>query len=169
MHGLNAKKALVGGATCNIAGFVSGYTGNGAKTVLPGEALVKIDFRLVPKMDPKKQVLRLKKHLKSKGYEDVLIKIFHGEAAARTNPSDPFVSKVKEAADQSFGKSVLNVSNAGTGPMHSFVNALNAPCISIGSTYMFSRIHSPNEFARVDLLKKTTKCICLIMEKFGKD
>ena len=169
MHGLNAKKALVGGATCNIAGFVSGYTGNGAKTVLPGDALVKIDFRLVPKMDPKKQILRLKKHLKSKGYGDVLIKIFHGESAARTNSSDPFVAKVKEAADQSFGKSILNVSNAGTGPMHSFVNTLDASCISIGGTYMFSRIHSPNEFARVDLLKKTTKCICLIMEKFGKN
>jgi acetylornithine deacetylase/succinyl-diaminopimelate desuccinylase-like protein len=52
--------------------------------------------------------------------------------------------------------------------MYSFVNNLNAPCISIGSTYMFSKIHSPNEFARVDLLKKTTKCICLIMDKFGK-
>jgi acetylornithine deacetylase/succinyl-diaminopimelate desuccinylase-like protein len=169
MHGLNAKKALVGGATCNIAGFVSGYTGNGAKTVLPGEALVKIDFRLVPKMDPKKQILRLKKHLKSKGFGDVSVKVYHGEAAARTNPSDVFVSKVKEAADQSFGKSILNVSNAGTGPMYSFVNVLNAPCISIGSTYMFSRIHSPNEFARIDLLQKTTKCICLIMEKFGKD
>jgi len=169
MHGLDAKKALVGGATCNIAGMLSGYTGSGAKTVLPGEALVKIDFRLVPKMEPKKQALRLKKHLKSKGYDDVSIKIFHGEAAARTNPSDQFVFKVKEAADQSFGKSILNVSNAGTGPMHSFVNALNAPCISIGSTYMFARIHSPNEFTRIDLLKKTTKCICLIMEKFGKD
>ena len=169
LHGLNAKKALVGGATCNIAGFVSGYIGDGAKTVLPGNALVKIDFRLVPKMDPKKQALRLKKHLKSKGFGDISVKIYHGEAAARTNPSDPFVTKVKEAADQSFGQSILNVSNAGTGPMHSFVNVLHAPCISIGSTYMFSRIHSPNEFARIDLLKKTTKCICLIMEKFGKD
>ncbi|EGG42826.1 peptidase M20 [Candidatus Nitrosarchaeum limnium SFB1] len=169
MHGLDAKKALVGGATCNIAGLLSGYTGNGAKTVLPGESLVKIDFRLVPKMDPKKQTLRLRKHLKSKGFGDVLIKVFHGEAAARTNPSEPFVSKVKEAADQSFGKSILNVSNAGTGPMHSFVKFLNAPCISVGSTYMFARIHSPNEFARIDLLKKTTKCIYLIMEKFGKD
>ena len=169
MHGISAKKALVGNATCNIAGFVSGYTGKGAKTVLPGDALVKIDFRLVPKMDPKKQIVRLKQHLKSKGFSDVSIQIFHGESAARTNPSDPFVSKVKEAADQSFGKSILNVSNAGTGPMHSFVKALNAPCISIGSTYMFSRIHSPNEFARVDLLKKTTKCICILMDKFGKD
>ncbi len=166
--GMDAKKALVGGATCNIAGFVSGYIGDGAKTILPGEALVKIDFRLVPKMDPKKQIMRLKKHLKSKGFGDVKIKIFHGEAAARTSSLEPFVTQVKAAADKSFGKSILNVSNAGTGPMYPFVDILKVPCISIGSTYMFSRIHSPNEFARVDLLKKTTKCICLIMENFGK-
>ncbi|HJJ24928.1 MAG TPA: M20/M25/M40 family metallo-hydrolase [Nitrosopumilus sp.] len=168
-RGLNAKKALVGEATCNIAGFVSGYTGDGAKTVLPGSALVKIDFRLIPNMDPKKQVIRLKNHLKSKGFSEVKIKIYHGEAAARTNSSNPFVSQVKSAADQIFGNSILNVSNAGTGPMYSFVDILKSPCVSIGSTYMFSRIHSPNEFARIDLLKKTTKCICLIMENFGKN
>ena len=167
--GIDAKKALVAGATCNIAGFVSGYVGNGAKTVLPSNALIKIDFRLIPKMDPKKQVARLKSHLISKGFGDVKIKIFHGEAAARTDSSDPFVNQVKDAADKSFGTSILNVSNAGTGPMYSFVDILKAPCISIGSTYMFSRIHSPNEFARVDLLKKTTKCMCLIMENFGKN
>ena len=164
--GLELKKALVGDPTCNIAGFVSGYTGKGAKTVLPGHALVKIDFRLVPKMVPKKQIARLKKHLKSKGFGDIKLTIYHGEAAAKTKPSDPFVTIVKKSADEVFGKSILNVSNAGTGPMYSFVNILNAPCISIGSTYIFSRIHSPNEFARIDLLKKTTKCICQIMNKF---
>ncbi len=165
--GMDAKKALVGGATCNIAGFVSGYTGDGAKTILPGSALVKIDFRLIPKMDPKKQALRLKNHLKSKGFSDVGIKVYHGEAAARTDSSHPFVSQVKDAADKSFGKSILNVSNAGTGPMHPFVEILKAPCISIGSTYIFSRIHSPNEFARIDLLRKTTKCMCEIMNNFA--
>ena len=167
--GLDAKKALVGDPTCNIAGFISGYTGQGAKTVLPGDALVKIDFRLVPEMDPKKQVARLKRHLKSHGFSDIQVKIYHGEAAARTNPNEPFVTNVKDAADESYGKSVLNVSNAGTGPMHSFVKILKAPCIAIGSTYMFARIHSPNEFTRIDLLKKTTKCMCLIIEKFGKN
>ena len=167
MKGMDAKKAMVGGATCNVAGFVSGYTGDGAKTVLPGNALVKIDFRLIPKMDPKKQVLRLKNHLKSKGFADVGIKVYHGEAAARTDSSHPFVSQVKDAADKSFGKSILNVSNAGTGPMYPFVEILKAPCISIGSTYMFSPIHSPNEFARIDLLKKTTKCMCEILDNFG--
>ncbi|QMU55548.1 MAG: M20/M25/M40 family metallo-hydrolase [Nitrosopumilus sp.] len=167
--GMDAKKALVGGATCNIAGFISGYVGDGAKTVLPGEALVKIDFRLIPEMVPSKQVSRLKSHLKSKGFSDIAIKIFHGEAAARTDSSSPFVSQVKDAADKTFGKSILNISNAGTGPMHPFAGILNAPCISVGSTYMFSRIHSPNEFARVDLLKKTTKCMCLIMDNFGSN
>jgi acetylornithine deacetylase/succinyl-diaminopimelate desuccinylase-like protein len=128
---------------------------------------VKIDFRLVPKMDPEKQFMRLKDHLRRNGFSDIGVKMFHGEAAARTSPRDPFVEVVKEAAKESFGKYIVNVSNAGTGPMHSFVDVLKAPCISIGSTYMFARIHSPNEFARIDLLKKTTKCMCMIVDKFS--
>jgi acetylornithine deacetylase/succinyl-diaminopimelate desuccinylase-like protein len=166
--GITVKKALAGDPTCNIAGFVSGYVLQGAKTVLPSSALVKIDFRLVPKMDPKKQFARLKNHLKKKGFSDILVKMYHGEAASRTNPNDPFVVDVKQAAKESFGNYVVNVSNAGTGPMHSFANVLKAPCVSIGSTYIFSRIHSPNEFARIDLLKKTTKCMCLIIDKFSR-
>ena len=164
--GIAARKALVGEPTCNIAGFVSGYIGPGAKTVLPAQALVKIDFRLVPKMDPLKQFARLKQHLRSKGFEDIKVRMIHGEAASKTKLLDPFVSKVKKAANESFGKSIVSVSSAGTGPMHSFAKVLSAPCISIGSTYIFSRIHSPNEFARLDLLNKTTKCICRIMSKF---
>lgn len=166
--GIAARKALVGEPTCNIAGFVSGYTGTGAKTVLPSQALVKIDFRLVPKMDPLKQLARLKRHLRSKGFVDIKIRMIHGEAASKTKIFDPFVSKVREAANESFGKSIVTVSSAGTGPMHSFAKILCAPCISIGGTYVFSRIHSPNEFARIDLLNKTTKCVCRIMDKFNQ-
>jgi acetylornithine deacetylase/succinyl-diaminopimelate desuccinylase-like protein len=165
--GRDAKKALVGEPTCNIAGFVSGYVEKGAKTVLPARALAKIDFRLVPRMDPKKQFARLRQHLRSKGFGDVNLTMIHGEAASRTKITDRFVSQVKKAADDSFGKSIISVSSAGTGPMYSFSKILSVPCISVGSTYVFSRIHSPNEFARIDLLKKTTKCICLIMNKFS--
>jgi len=166
--GLEIKKSLVAEPTCNIAGIVSGYYGEGAKTVLPAEARVKIDFRLVPKMNPKKQVMRLKRHLKVKGFSDIKIKVYHGEAAARTNPKHPFVSDVTEAARKSFGKYVLSVSSAGTGPMHAFTHILKAPAIAIGSTYVFSRIHSPNEFTRIDLLKKTTKCMCLVLGNFAR-
>lgn len=165
--GVAIKKALVGEPTCNIAGFTSGYEGPGAKTVLPSKALVKIDFRLIPKMDPQKQLFRLKKHLKENGFGDIRVNLIHGEAAARTKISDPFVKTVKKAADDSFGTSTISVSSAGTGPMFSFVKFLNSPCIAIGSTYVFARIHSPNEFARIDLLKKTTKCMCKIIRNFA--
>ena len=165
--GVDVKKALVGMPTCNIAGFVSGYAGPGAKTVLPSEAVVKIDFRLVPDMIPEKQLAQLKRHLKEKGFGDVEVRLIHGEAAARTPTSDPFVKKVTEAAKESFGDVILSVSSAGTGPMYSFVKVLKAPCISVGSTYMFARIHSPNEFARIDLLNKCTKCVGRIMSKFA--
>lgn len=166
-HGRDVKKALVGMPTCNIAGFNSGYIGEGAKTVLPSHAMVKIDFRLVPDMIPEKQLDRLRKHLNEHGFGDIEVKFIHGEAAARTPISDPFVRQVEQAAKETFGSAIISVSSAGTGPMYSFVKVLGAPCISVGSTYMFARIHSPNEFARIDLLNKTTKCIGRIIEKFA--
>ncbi len=165
--GKDVKKALVGMPTCNIAGFDSGYIGEGAKTVLPSKARVKLDFRLVPGMVPEKQLARLKKHLKDRGFSDIEVRFIHGEAAARTPLSDPFVKTVQDAARESFGSAILSVSSAGTGPMFSFVKVLKAPCISVGSTYLFARIHSPNEFARIDLLNKCTKCMARILEKFA--
>ena len=165
--GIGIRKAMVGDPTCNIAGFSSGWEGPGAKTVLPSKASVKIDFRLVPGMIPSRQLARLKKHLRDKGFGDVHVQMIHGEAASRTPVSDPFVSVVKRAADKSFGRSITSISSAGTGPMYSFSKVLKAPCISIGSTYVYARIHSPNEFARIDFLRKTTKCMCEIIKNFA--
>jgi len=54
-------------------------------------------------MNPKKQAMRLKCHLVEKGFGDIEIKIYHGEAAARTDPKHPFVSDVTDAARRSFG------------------------------------------------------------------
>ena len=163
-----AKKALVAGPTCNIAGIESGYTGDGAKTVLPSSAKVKIDFRLVPNMDPKKQIRLLEQHLKRNGFNDISIKVLNAEAAARTSIDEEIVDVVCNSAKQIFGDYILNVSNAGTGPMHAFVQELHAPCVSIGSSYIFCRMHSPNEFAKIDLLNKTTKCLCLLIENFSR-
>lgn len=169
VRGIEVRKALVGMPTCNIAGLLAGYVGQGAKTVLPSTALAKLDFRLVPDMDPKRQLQRLANHLKSNGFGDVGIKFIHGESASRTPLNQPFVKQVKDSAAESFGvEPIVSVSSFGTGPMHSFVKILGAPCVSVGSTSIYARIHSPNEFARIDLLNKATKCIAVIIEKFSK-
>ncbi|HSN96601.1 MAG TPA: M20/M25/M40 family metallo-hydrolase, partial [Nitrososphaeraceae archaeon] len=87
--GVEIRKALVGHPTCNIAGILSGYTGEGAKTVLPAEAIAKVDFRLVPNMIPEKQFERIIKHLRINGFgeKDIIVKFIHGEAAARVSPT----------------------------------------------------------------------------------
>jgi acetylornithine deacetylase/succinyl-diaminopimelate desuccinylase-like protein len=166
--GIEARKAFIGMSTCNIAGLLSGYTGEGAKTILPAEAKVKIDFRLVPDMIPGKQFELVKNHLKENGFEDDIdIKLIHGEAAVRMPSNHSFVKQVEESAKETFGSAIISISSAGTGPMHSFAKVLGAPCVSIGSTYIYAKIHSPNEFARIDLLNKMTKCIGSILEKFA--
>ncbi len=167
--GTNVKKALVGNPSCNIAGLISGYIGEGAKTIIPSNAIAKIDFRLVPNMDPQKQFQLLKNHLYENGYEnDIELKMIHGEAASRTSLNDPFVKIVEDSAREIYdNKIVKTISSPGTGPMYVFDKILNAPSISIGSTHVFSKIHSPNEYTRVDLLIKTTRCIKKIMEKMS--
>ena len=88
--------------------------------------------------------------------------------SARTNPDEKIVSTVCESTKKIFGDYVLNISNAGTGPMYAFTNILSVPCISVGASYIFCRMHSPNEFAKIDLLNKTTKNICLLLENFSR-
>jgi di/tripeptidase len=119
-------------------------------------------------MDPEKQVKLLKQHLKRNGFDDISINVLNAESAARTSTKEHIVDVVCHSAKQIFGDYVLNVSNAGTGPMHAFVKVLDAPCVSIGSSYIFCRMHSPNEFAKIDLLNKTTKCLCMLIENFSR-
>jgi acetylornithine deacetylase/succinyl-diaminopimelate desuccinylase-like protein len=168
INGKDIKKALINEPTCNITGLISGYTGEGAKTIIPSKASAKIDFRLVPNMDPYLQFERLKKHMEKKGFGDIQIAYINGEASGRTEIHNPYVKLIQESANRVFGDSTISVSSAGTGPMYEFIKLLKAPCISIGGTHIFSRIHSPNEYARIDLLEKTTKCMITIINDISK-
>jgi acetylornithine deacetylase/succinyl-diaminopimelate desuccinylase-like protein len=172
-----AKKAFEGAPSCNICGLVAGYTDEGAKTVLPSKAIAKLDFRLIPDMIPEMQFERLKKHLQQQGYGNLKddgrngngtnmeIKFLDGEPAARTAINHPFVNIVKEAAIEIYGGAIINVSSAGTGPMYYFHDILKVPCVCVGGTDIFNRVHSPNGFMRIDRLIKTIKWIAAILEK----
>ncbi|MGH8103550.1 MAG: M20/M25/M40 family metallo-hydrolase [bacterium] len=149
------RKQLYFQPTCNIAGIWSGYTGPGGKTVLPCEARCKIDFRLVPDMDPDDILRKLKKHLKKKGYGDIeVLDIEHGEHPARTPIDHPFVSLVKRACEKTHGKkAILSLTTAGTGPMYPFAKYLRVPIVSIGSSYPDAGAHAPDEHWRLNDIK----------------
>ena len=171
VKGIEAKKFYEGMPTCNISSLISGYVGEGSKTIIPNKAIAKLDFRLVPHMDPVNQFKRLCDHMKDHGFDKDLLKIklLQKEWPARTTPVDhPFIKVVEESATAIFGSTIKSISSAATGPMYYFIDILNVPCVCIGSSYKYGKSHSPNEFARLDLLNKTTKWISKIMENFGK-
>jgi acetylornithine deacetylase/succinyl-diaminopimelate desuccinylase-like protein len=71
--------------TINIEGLVSGYTGPGGKTVLPGRAVAKIDLRLVPNMTMDDSIAKLRAHLDKRGFQDVEVKVSGGYDPTETD------------------------------------------------------------------------------------
>jgi acetylornithine deacetylase/succinyl-diaminopimelate desuccinylase-like protein len=138
--------------TCTICGLVSGYTGPGSKTVLPNEARAKIDFRLVPDMEPETVRRQLRAHLDAHGYADIDIIDLGGDHPARSDLRTPIVQATIAAAEQTYGMpAVVHPTMAGSGPMYPLGPAQGTPVASgAGCGYHGSRIHSPNENIRLD-------------------
>ena len=164
------KKALAIEPSCNISGLNSGYTKKGVKTILPSSATAKLDFRLVPEMDPKIQFERLVKYLRTKGFseQEATVKYLSGEPAYRTPIDNEYVKLVVDSASKIFTGVILNISSSGTGPMYVFKDILDVDSICIGSTILPNKMHSPNEFTDLDLLHKGTNCFIEIINNFSK-
>ncbi len=141
-----AVSKILYGPSCNICGILSGYTGEGSKTVLPAKATAKVDFRLVPDQDPHKIYELLKAHLKNHGFADIEVESMGPLWPARTSFREPFVSVVKESMDAVYDKkTIVYPTMSGSGPMWLFTKVLQIPTVSIGVGDAESRAHSPNE------------------------
>lgn len=167
--GLEAKRTLLFDPTCTINGFLTGYTGSGSKTVLPREAMVKLDFRLVPNQMPCEILKKLVKHLQRSGFNDVKV-IRHGSTEpAKTKVTDRFVEVVAEAAEKVYKKkTVVYPTSAGSGPMHLFRNWLNCPVVSAGCSHADAKAHAPNENLTLEGFIKGTKFMATILEDFSQ-
>ena len=170
VRGADYERRLQMEPTSNIAGIFGGYTGEGAKTVLPEEALVKVDFRLVPDQEPQDLVDKVRAHLDSQGFNDIEIAWWHGEPAARTRLDHPWVTTVAQAASAAFGKeTVLAPSMAGSGPMHLFTHELGLPVSTgPGLNHPDNRIHAPNENIRLEDVTNAVLCAAELMERTSR-
>lgn len=155
--------------TCTICGLTAGYQGPGSKTVLPARASAKVDFRLVPNQTPEKVLTALRDYLDSQGFNDVQITYMGGEPPARTDPDDPFVRLVVEAARDVYGVPMQVIPlTGGSGPNYAFSHHLHVPIVSSGIGYPGSKAHAPNENIRLDLYVKGARHIARILKEFGK-
>jgi acetylornithine deacetylase/succinyl-diaminopimelate desuccinylase-like protein len=138
--------------TANIAGISTGYqVPGGSKTVLPAEAMAKMDFRLVPDQDAQDIVAKLRRHLDRHGFESVAIQVLSAENPSRS-PLDSTLGRAVERTAASWfpQPSTVHPLMWATGPMFPIAQGLGIPiCSPPGVGRPDSRVHAPNENARI--------------------
>lgn len=145
-----ANERLVSQPTANIEGLVAGYTGPGGKTVLPGRAVAKMDFRLVPGMKKDDAVAALKAHLARRGYGDIEVNVSGGYDGTQTSADAPLIQAQRAVLERRGIKPLLWPRNAGSYPGFVFTDAplgLAAGHFGLGTG---GGAHAPDEYYLIE-------------------
>jgi acetylornithine deacetylase/succinyl-diaminopimelate desuccinylase-like protein len=136
--------------TVNIQGLVAGYTGEGGKTVLPGRAEAKLEFRLVPNMTKAEAVEKLKAHLAKRGFDDVRVTVSGGYGPNETAEDAILIRAQKRMFEEAGIPYTIRPRNAGSWPGVVFNGApLNLPASQFGLA-RGGGAHAPNEWFLIE-------------------
>ncbi len=157
--------------TCEVCGLLSGYTGEGSKTVLPSKAMAKVSFRLVPDQDPDRIRELFKAHIDKVKPEGVTVDIvvMHGGKPWRAKLEGPLVEAGARALEKAWGKPVMYAGEGGSIPIiPEFERVLNAPTLLMGFGLPGENAHAPNEWMSVDCYQRGTHAAAALLEELGK-
>ncbi len=134
--------------TLDVNGIWGGYTGEGAKTVIPSKAYAKISMRLVPHQTSEEITEKFKKHFESiapKGVK-VVVKPHHGGEPVVTPTNSPAYQAAAMAYEETFGVKPIPVRSGGSIPIVAmFKSELGLDSVLMGFGLDSDAIHSPNE------------------------
>jgi acetylornithine deacetylase/succinyl-diaminopimelate desuccinylase-like protein len=169
LSGEEALKELLLRPTANIAGIMSGYTGPGSKTIVPSEAFVKMDFRLVAGQSPGPVVELLRSHLGKRGFDDIEVVEMHGVEVAKTPVDSPVVRTAVETwKSLGYEDAIVYPTVGGSGPTSLIAAELGIPTVMTGAVAnVDSRFHSPNEWVRLDDYFEAIGYFARFFERFG--
>jgi len=134
--------------TFEVNGILSGFTGEGAKTVIPAVAMAKVSMRLVPDQDPDRIARLFEDYLKKVAPKTVEVKLtrMHGGKPWMTEFDNPFVQAAGRAIEQGFGRAPVFNREGGSIPVVStFQQELGIPCVLFGVGLPDENAHAPNE------------------------
>ncbi len=162
-------KAYVYNATCNIDGFLTGYVGEGSKTINPARAMVKLDFRLLPGQRPRRILAKLRAHLRRKGFGDLEV-IEHSIFEPGASPiSSRLGQAVLAACREVYGRPAAVLPWMGGSSSTWFYTSCGTPAaLPPGVGYVGSRIHAPNEHIRLDDARRAIKAFAATMMLFPR-
>jgi acetylornithine deacetylase/succinyl-diaminopimelate desuccinylase-like protein len=134
--------------TFEINGLLSGFTGEGAKTVLPAVSMAKVSMRLVPDQDPDKIAGLFESYLRKISPKTVELTItrMHGGKPWMTSYDNPFMQAAGRAIEKGFGRQPVFTREGGSIPVVStFQEELAIPAVLFGVGLPDENAHAPNE------------------------
>jgi acetylornithine deacetylase/succinyl-diaminopimelate desuccinylase-like protein len=134
--------------TFEVNGLLSGFTGEGAKTVLPAVAMAKVSMRLVPNQDPDKIATLFEDYVRKITPKTVELKVtrMHGGKPWMTAYDNPFVQAAGRAIERGFGRKPVFTREGGSIPVVStFQEELGLPSVLFGVGLPDENAHAPNE------------------------
>ena len=134
--------------TLEVHGIRGGFTGEGAKTVIPARAVAKVSTRLVADQRVDEAIAQFKAAVAAVCPKGVTaeVKVLHSGEPALTNPDNPFIHASAEAMKQVFGKDTVYIRSGGSIPIVGvFDRYLGIPSVMMGFGLPDDNLHAPNE------------------------
>ena len=134
--------------TAEVNGIVGGYTGEGAKTVIPGTAMAKVSFRLVGTQDPEKIRSAFRDFVRARVPADCKVTFGNHTSAPPFAVAfdNPALAKARAALAVEWGKKAVTVGAGGSIPIVAdFKTVLGMDTLMVGFALDDDRVHSPNE------------------------
>ncbi len=157
--------------TFEVNGLLAGFTGEGAKTVIPATAMAKISMRLVPDQDPDKVANLFEAYLKKVAPKtvDVTLTRMHGGKPWMADFDNPYVQAAGRAIEQGFGKAPVFNREGGSIPVVStFQEVLGVPSVLFGIGLPDENAHAPNEKLDLGNFHNGVIAAAYLYEELGK-
>jgi len=143
--------------TLEVNGLLSGYTGEGAKTVLPSKAMAKVSCRLVPDQDPDEIARLVEEHVRRMAPPEVTVQVtpLHHGRPWRATLEGPLFDAGRRALESAFGKAPVLTGEGGSIPVvGDFQRILGAPVLLMGFGLPGENAHAPDEWMSVENFEK---------------
>ncbi len=158
--------------TVDVNGMLSGYTGEGAKTIIPARSMAKISMRLVPDQDPKKIRGAFESYVKSLKPDGVEMEIeFYSDGLPwAADPEGPLFRAASSAIQGVFGRDPLFIREGGSIPIVPMIEQiLDTPMLLLGFALPGCNLHSPNEWISLDLYHKGIDTMAHLYDEIAQE
>jgi acetylornithine deacetylase/succinyl-diaminopimelate desuccinylase-like protein len=157
--------------TLDVHGMPGGFTGAGAKTVIPAKAIAKVSMRLVPDMTPQDAFAQYRNYvesLKPAGIE-LDVRLIHSGDAIVIGTDNPYIKAATKALKQVWNKDTVFIRSGGSIPIvGDFERHLKIPAVMMGFGLPDDNLHAPNEKFHLANFYRGIESIITFFEELGK-